>query len=61
MPGKNKYPLLGAHVPDVELQEWVRAEAKRRGVDLVVILTEALGEYRAAREQDAAPDERIST
>ena len=49
MPGQNKHPLIGGHVPS-ELGAWARAEAERRNVPLVTILTEALEAYRAAVE-----------
>ncbi len=50
MPGKNKNPLLGWH-PPAELSAWVRTEAQERGVDLSVVLTEAVMWYRAQLEQ----------
>jgi len=53
MTGKNRHPLIGGHVP-AELGAWARAEAARRGVPLVVILTEALEAYRASVESSAA-------
>jgi len=53
MTGKNRHPLIGGHVP-AELGEWARAEAARRGVPLVQILTEALEAYRAAAESRTA-------
>jgi hypothetical protein len=46
MTGKNRYPTVGWH-PPAELADWVRAEAKRRGVSLSDILNEALTEKRA--------------
>ena len=46
MHGEHKSPLLGWH-PPAELSAWVRAEAKRRGVLLSVILNEAV---KAARK-----------
>ena len=49
MTGKHKTPLLGWH-PPAELQAWVRAEAQRRGVDLSVVLNEALEAARKAAE-----------
>jgi hypothetical protein len=45
MTGKNRYPTVGWH-PPAELADWVRAEAKRRGVSLSDILNEALADYR---------------
>ena len=49
MTAGNKTPLLGWH-PRAELQAWVRAEAQRRGVDLSVVLNEALEAARKAAE-----------
>jgi hypothetical protein len=52
--GVHKNPFLGWN-PPAEDSAWARAEAERRGVALSVILTEALGEYRAkhsAKHQD---------
>ena len=46
MPNQHKNPMLGWR-PPAELSAWVRAEAKRRGVNYGVILTVALAEYRA--------------
>jgi hypothetical protein len=48
MPGKNKYPLIGAHLEDADLVAWVRDEATRRGTTIKEILTEALSAYRAS-------------
>lgn len=48
MPGKNKYPLIGAHLEDADLVAWVRNEATRRGITIKDILTEALAAYRAS-------------
>ena len=45
MPNKHKNPMLGWR-PPAGLSAWVRAEAKRRGVDYGAVLTEALDEYR---------------
>jgi hypothetical protein len=49
MPNVHKNPMLGWR-PPAGLSAWARAEAQRRGVDLKVILDEALAEYRARRE-----------
>jgi GIY-YIG catalytic domain len=51
---RNRFPLLAWH-PPAELSAWVRAEAKRRGVPLSVILTEALETYRLARAVQSPP------
>jgi hypothetical protein len=48
VPNQHKTPLLGWH-PPAEDSAWVRAEAKRRDVDLKVVLNEMLSEYRARR------------
>lgn len=45
MPNKHKTPMLGWH-PPAELSEWVKAEAKRRGVPYRVLLDEALSDLR---------------
>jgi hypothetical protein len=45
MPNQHKNPMLGWR-PPAELSAWARAEAKRRGVALKVILDEALAAYR---------------
>jgi hypothetical protein len=45
MPSKHKAPLLGWHAP-LELAEWVRGEAARRGVPLSTILNEAIAVRR---------------
>lgn len=45
--GRNRAPLLGWH-PPAELSAWVRAEARRRGVNMSVILTEAIRNLRDA-------------
>jgi hypothetical protein len=50
MPNQPKNLMLGWR-PPAELSAWARAEAKRRGIDLKVILDEALSDYRAAAEQ----------
>ena len=57
MPGKNKTPLLGWHAP-AELATWARAEAKRRGIALAAILTEALSDYRARHQHDTHEGEK---
>lgn len=49
MPSQHRNPLLGWR-PPAELSAWARAEAGRRGVDLSVVLTEALAEKRARTE-----------
>lgn len=49
MPSQHRNPLLGWR-PPAELSAWARAEASRRGVDLSVVLTEALAEKRARTE-----------
>jgi hypothetical protein len=54
MPNQHKNPMLGWR-PPAELSAWARAEAKRRGVDLKVILDEALAEYRAKVTREPAP------
>ncbi len=58
MPSQHKNPMLGWR-PPAELSAWARAEARRRGVDLKVILDEALAAYRAgltgAAEGEAMP------
>lgn len=48
MPNQHKNPLLGWR-PPAELSAWARAEAERRGVNVGVILTEALESYRSAQ------------
>ena len=53
MPNQHKNPMLGWR-PPAELSAWARAEAKRREVDLKVVLDEALSEYRARRLITAA-------
>jgi hypothetical protein len=50
MPSRHKSPLLGWHPQPPELVAWVRAEAKRRGVPLSVVLNEALADYRERHE-----------
>jgi hypothetical protein len=45
MPSQHKTPLLGWH-PPARLGEWVRAEAKRRGVPISAVLNEAVESYR---------------
>jgi hypothetical protein len=52
MPNQHKAPMLGWH-PPAELSGWARAEAKRRGVALKVILDEALSRYREQAEKEA--------
>lgn len=54
MPNQHKTPMLGWH-PPAEDSAWVRAEAKRREVDLKVILNEALAEYRKRHENRETP------
>jgi len=49
MPNVHKNPMLGWR-PPAELSAWARAEAERREVDLSVVLTEALAEYRDRHE-----------
>jgi len=51
MPNQHKTPLLGWHPSSAEDAAWIRAEAERRGVDLKVVLDEAIAEYRAGRER----------
>jgi hypothetical protein len=51
MPNQHKHPMLACHPDDGELGDWVRAEAKRRGVALKVIIEQALREFRQ-REQE---------
>jgi len=57
MPNQHKTPLLGWHPESAELAAWARAEAKRRDVDLKVILDEALAEYRRKVEQQETTTE----
>jgi len=52
MPGQNRYPLLGAHVP-TEQADWIRAEARRRGISLAALLAEVIDAYR--RPEHASP------
>jgi hypothetical protein len=51
MPNQHKNPTLGWH-PPAELSAWARAEAKRRGVHLKVILDAALALYREHTEKE---------
>jgi hypothetical protein len=50
MPNQHKTPMLACHPDDPAVGDWARAEAKRRGVPLKVIIEEALAEKRQ-REQ----------
>jgi hypothetical protein len=52
MPNQHKTPMLGWHPESAELAKWARAEAKRRGVPLKVILDEALAEYRTKHDTE---------
>lgn len=58
MPSQHKNPMLGWR-PPAELSAWARAESERREVDLSVVLTEALSEYRAKHDpSDPGEDQR---
>lgn len=57
MPGRNKHPLLGWHPKSAEDVAWLRAEAKRRGVTLAVLLDDALAQYRSGCQWMLAPGE----
>jgi len=57
MPSKHKTPLLGWHPTSAEDASWVREEAKRRGVNLKVVLDEMLADYRKRNDVSAKGDE----
>lgn len=50
MPNQHKTKLLGWNPTSAEDAAWIRAEAKRLGVGLKVLLDQALREFRARRE-----------
>ena len=54
--GVHKNPFLGWNPPAGD-SAWARAEADRRGVKLSTILTEALSEYRAKHQSEAAAED----
>ena len=52
MPNQHKTQLLGWNPTSAEDAAWIRAEAKRLGVDLKVLLDQALREFRARHEPE---------
>ena len=55
MPNKHKNPMLGWR-PPAEHSARVREEAKRRGVDLKVVLDEMLADWIARLDAAHQPD-----
>jgi hypothetical protein len=51
VPNQHKNPMLGWR-PPADLSAWARAEARRRGVHLKVILDAALARYREHTENE---------
>jgi hypothetical protein len=54
VPNQHKTRMLPCHPDDPAIGEWVRAEAKRRGVPLKVVIEEALSEKRQRQEESPA-------
>lgn len=55
MPNQHKVKGFSWHPRSPELAAWARAEAKRRGVYLKVVLDEALALYREQAEKEEKP------